>query len=192
MNYISDFTHTILENGEKKEGSASMGILGGNPKDEPLHYGEVFSVWTNLATNNGLIAGYQTFYNHAGDEDLRKVIEDIIQVLRDEVKPLEKILKTNGVGLPPAPPERPVARIEDIPPGAKFNDPEISAALSVDLAAGLVACSQAMGMSTREDVALMYGQFHAAKALLGAKLLRLNKNKGWLVPPPLHVDYPEK
>ncbi|MEY9972289.1 hypothetical protein ABH966_002663 [Lysinibacillus sp. RC46] len=169
-----------------------MGILSGNPKDEPLHYGEVFSVWTNLATNNGLIAGYQTFYNHAGDEDLKKIIEDIIQLLRDEVKPLEKVLKTNGVGLPPAPPERPVARIEDIPPGAKFNDPEISAALSVDLAAGLVACSQAMGTSTREDIALMYGQFHAAKALLGAKLLRLNKTKGWLVPPPLHVDYPEK
>ncbi|MCH7321763.1 DUF3231 family protein [Solibacillus sp. MA9] len=169
-----------------------MGILGGNPKDEPLHYGEVFSVWTGLATANGLIAGYQTFYNHAGDEDLKKIIEDIIQALRDEVKPLEKILKINGVGLPPAPPERPVARIEDIPPGAKFNDPEISAALSVDLAAGLVACSQAMGTSTREDIALMYGQFHTAKALLGAKLLRLNKNKGWLVPPPLHVDYPEK
>lgn len=26
-----------------------------------------------------------------------------------------------------------------------------------------------------------------AKAQLGAKLLRLNKNKGWLVPPPLHL-----
>ncbi|EON70101.1 DUF3231 family protein, partial [Lysinibacillus sphaericus] len=39
----------------------------------------------------------------------------------------------------------------------------------------------AMGMSTREDVALMYGQFHTSKALLGAKLLRLNKTKGWLV-----------
>lgn len=22
-----------------------MGILSGNPKDEPLHYGEVFSIW---------------------------------------------------------------------------------------------------------------------------------------------------
>lgn len=82
--------------------------------------------------------------------------------------------------------------MEDIPPGAKFNDPEISAALTADVAAGLVACSQAMGTSTREDVALMYGQFHMAKAQLGAKLLRLNKNKGWLVPPPLHVNYPEK
>ncbi|MEO4054376.1 DUF3231 family protein [Solibacillus sp. CAU 1738] len=169
-----------------------MGILSGNPKDEPLHYGEVFGVWTNLATNYGMIAGYQTFYNHTGDEDLRKIIEDIIQGAREEVKQLEKILKVNGVGLPPAPPERPLARLEDIPPGAKFNDPEISAALSANLAAGLMACSQAMGMSTREDIGLMYGQFHMNTAQLGARLLRLNKTKGWLVPPPLHVDYPQK
>ncbi|ACA40136.1 DUF3231 family protein [Lysinibacillus sphaericus] len=49
-----------------------------------------------------------------------------------------------------------------------------------------------MGIYTQEDIALMYGQFHAAKDIIGAKLLRLNKNKGWLVPPPLHVNYPEK
>ena len=169
-----------------------MGIFSGNSKDEPLHYGEVFNIWSNLAANYGMIAGYQTFYNHAGDKDLKKIIEEFIQGAKEEVKQLEEILKTNGIALPPAPPERPEARLEDIPPGAKFNDPEISAALSLDAAAGLVACSQAMGMSIREDIALMYGQFHTAKALLGAKLLRLNKNKGWLVPPPLHVDHPEK
>ncbi|MED4886121.1 DUF3231 family protein [Lysinibacillus fusiformis] len=169
-----------------------MGILGGNPKDEPLHYGEVFSVWSSLIADYGMISGYQTFYNHAGDEDLKKIIEDIVETCKEEVKQLEKILKTNGIALPPASPERPVARLEDIPPGAKFNDPEISAALTADVAAGLVACSQAMGTSTREDIALMFGQFHMAKAQLGAKLLRLNKNKGWLVPPPLHVNYPEK
>lgn len=169
-----------------------MGMLSGNPKDEPLHYGEVFSIWNHLLVNYGFIARYQTFYNHTGDAELGKMIEDIVDTLKNEVKQLEKILKTNGVALPPAPPERAVARFEDIPPGAKFNDPEISAALTGDLAAGLVTCSQVMGMSTREDIALMYGQFHTSKAQLGGKLLRLNKNKGWLVPPPLHVDYPEK
>ncbi len=81
-----------------------MGILGGNPKDEPLHYGEVFSVWSGLIADYGMISGYQTFYNHAGDEDLKKIIEDIIETCRDEVKQLEKILKTNGVALPPASP----------------------------------------------------------------------------------------
>lgn len=173
----------------KMKGRWSLGILSGNPKDEPLHYGEVFTVWSNLMVDYGMIAGFQTFYNHTGDVDLKKFIEDAIQVAREEIKILEKILKSNGVGLPLAPPERPVARVEDIPPGARFNDPEISAALSADIAAGLVACSQAMGISLREDIALMYGQFHLAKAQLGAKLLRMNKEKGWLVPPPLHLKY---
>lgn len=173
----------IHKNGRK----CSMGIFTGNPKEEPLHYGEVFGIWSNIAANNGLIAGYQTFINHTGDEDLKKILEDAVQGMKDENKQLERILKFNGVGLPPAPPERPIARLEDIPVGARFNDPEISAAISMDVAKGLVACSQAMGMSTREDIAMMYAQFHMSKAQLGAKLLRLNKNKGWLVPPPLHV-----
>ncbi|WP_313890932.1 DUF3231 family protein [Psychrobacillus sp.] len=166
-----------------------MGILSGNPKDEPLHYGEVFGIWTNIATNNGLIAAYQTFINHTGDKELEKIIEESIQVMKDENKHLEVILKLNGVALPPA---RQVARLEDIPLGARFNDPDISAALSMDVAAGLVACSQPMGMCIREDVALMYGQFHMSKVQIGAKLLRLNKSKGWLVPPPLNVDFPDK
>lgn len=172
---------------QKKKGRVTMGILGGNPKDEPLHYGEVFDIWTHLITNYGKIAGYQTFYNHAGDEDLKKLIEDALQQLKHEVGILEKVLKANGVGLPPSPPERPIAKSENIPPGARFYDPEISAVFSADIAAGLIACSTAMGMCTREDIAMMYGQFHMNKAQLGAKLLHLNKNKGWLIPPPLHV-----
>ncbi len=83
----------------------------------------------------------------------------------------------NGVALPPAPPERPVASIETIPPGARINDAEIAAKVSMDLAAGLVACSQAMGQSLREDVGMMFGQFHMKKAQAGAILLRLNKKK---------------
>ena len=34
---------------------------------------------------------------------------------------------------------------------------------------------------------MMYGQFHIQKAALGAEVLRLNKEKGWLIPPPLHI-----
>lgn len=37
-----------------------MGILSGNPKKEPLHYGEVFGTWSYLLAAKGLIAGYQT------------------------------------------------------------------------------------------------------------------------------------
>lgn len=168
-----------------------MGILSGNPKNQPLHYGEVMAVWTNFAVNNGLIAAYQTFYNHTGDKDLAKILEDAIQCSRNENEQLEIILKVNGIALPPAPPERPNARLESIPAGARFNDPEISAALARDIATGVMSCSQALSMSIREDIGMMFAQFHMKKEQLGAKLLKLNKSKGWLIPPPLHIDYPE-
>ena len=163
-----------------------MGILSGNPTEEPMHYGEVFGSWTFLLTVKGLVAGYQTQINHAGDEDLKKLLKEAIEVGQQEIKQIEALLKENGVGLPPTPPERPDACLDDIPVGARITDLEIAAMLAANISAGLVACSGIMGQSIREDIAMMFGQFHVQKAVLGAKVLRLNKEKGWLVPPPLH------
>jgi hypothetical protein len=165
-----------------------MGILSGNPKEEPLHYGEVFDLWASILAGNGMIAGYQTMINHAGDDDLKKLLAEAVELCQQEKKQVEELLKENGVGLPPAAPEPPQACLEDIPVGARIPDPAIAATLSVDIAAGLVSFSQAMGKSIREDVAMMYGQFHLQKAALGLKVLRLNKEKGWLIPPPLHLN----
>lgn len=167
-----------------------MGILSGNPKDEPLHYGEVFGIWSFLLANNGKIAAYQTFLNHTGDNDLKKLIEESILGMKAENQQIEEVLKENGIALPPSPPERPVAQIEDIPAGARFADPEISAGISMDASLGLVACSQVIGQCIREDIGMMFGQFHVNRAQFGAKMLRLNKEKGWLIPPPLHVKTP--
>ncbi|MDQ0178315.1 hypothetical protein J2S08_004219 [Bacillus chungangensis] len=172
--------------------SAIMGILSGNPQDEPMHYGEVFGTWTYLAVNKGCLVTYQTFVNHAGDNDLKNLLEEAIQGIKTENQQIEELLKANGIALPPTPPERPVANLEDIPTGARFGDPEISAALSMDVAKSLIACSTIMGQSIREDIGAMFGQFHLSKAQFGVKVLRLNKEKGWLVPPPLHLDTPNK
>ncbi|WP_042356142.1 DUF3231 family protein [Bacillus rubiinfantis] len=165
-----------------------MGILSGNPKEEPLHYGEVFDIWASDLAGNAMIAGYQTMMNHAGDEDLKKLLLEAIALCQQEKKQIEELLKENGIGLPPAAPEPPEACLEEIPIGARIQDPAIAAALSADIAAGLVLFSQVIGKSIREDVAMMYGQFHTQKMALGAKVLRLNKEKGWLIPPPLHLN----
>ncbi|OMP66469.1 DUF3231 family protein [Domibacillus epiphyticus] len=169
-----------------------MGILSGNPKDEPLHYGEAMAVWTSSLTAKSMIAGYSTLINHAGDQDLKKLIEEAIKMGKSEMTELDQVLKENGIALPPAPPERPEAKLDDIPAGARFQDPEIAANLSRDVATGLSACSMAMGQSIREDIGAMFAKFHAEKARLGGECLRLNKEKGWLVPPPLLHDPVEK
>ncbi|MFA1819377.1 DUF3231 family protein [Virgibacillus oceani] len=163
-----------------------MGILSGNPKDEPMHYGEVYSVWSSLMATEATIAGNQTLHNHAGDEDLRMLIKETIQQGQQHVDEIKTLLQENGVGLPPTPPERPQAQLEDIPAGARFMDQEIAASISAEIAAGMVTCSKIMGQAIREDIAMTFGQFHTQKATLAGKFLQLNKEKGWLVPPPLH------
>lgn len=49
-----------------------MGILSGNPKDEPMHYGEIYSVWQLSALAKGSVSFYQACLNHAGDKELKK------------------------------------------------------------------------------------------------------------------------
>lgn len=170
-----------------------MGVLSGNPQNEPLHYGEVFDIWSYLLATQGAVAGHQVFMNHTGDEDLKKFLQNLIENdMTSEIEELKTLLKVNGVALPPAPPERPVASIEDIPPGARINDAEIAAAVAAALAAGLVTCSQVMGKCLREDVGMLFGQIHMKKAQAGVTLLRLSKKKGWIVPPPLHVRNSEQ
>ncbi len=168
-----------------------MGILSGNPRNEPMHYGEVFGVWVYLTTTKGLLAAYQTFMNHAGDKDLKNFLEDITKNMKQEIESIEKLLLENGVGLPPSPPERPTAALESIPVGARFTDPEIAMGLSRDIAGGLLTCSQIMAQSIREDIAAMFGKFHISKAAYGLRLLRMNKEKGWLIPPPLNQQAPD-
>lgn len=163
-----------------------MGILSGNPANEPMHYGEVAGVWGYLFTIKNLFVLYQVFLNHTGDKDLREFIQDTLNDQRDEIQQIENLLKENEVPLPPSPPERPYTSLENIPVGARINDPEVAAAISREMALGLVSCSSVMGQCLREDIALMFGKFHFKKTQMGSKLLRMSKEKGWIVVPPLH------
>lgn len=168
-----------------------MSIFGDNSVQQPMHYGEVSGVWGYLFTTKALYAQYQIYLNNVGDPELRRYIEDTLKSKKDEILKLENLLKANGVGLPPSPPDRPVASIESIPPGVKMNDIEVAGAMTRDLSLGLVACSSIMGQCLREDIAVLFGTFHMNKARLGARLLRMNKEKGWIVMPPLHMQTPE-
>ncbi|MEK4566746.1 DUF3231 family protein [Alkalihalobacillus sp. FSL R5-0424] len=163
-----------------------MGILSGNPQDEPMHYGEVFSTWNFVLMSNKAVAEAQVLLNHAGDSDLKKLLNEAIELGQSESEQVSKLLRENGVAVAPSAPIPPKVELNDIPVGARFMDPDIAMSASEKLAAGLVAASSIMGQSIREDIAMMFGQFHTSKAALGAKFLKLSKEKGWIIPPPLH------
>jgi hypothetical protein len=164
-----------------------VGVLSGNPKDEPMHYGEIFNVWNASTMAKGCVSRYQAYLNHAGDKDLKKMIEDYIDQAKQEIKEFDELLNDNGIAPAPMMPDRPKANIEDIPVGARFADQEIAAVISADNSVGLVACSQAMAMCIREDIGALFAKYLAAKIVLAGKTLRMLKDKGWLIPPPLQI-----
>lgn len=168
-----------------------MGILSGNPKDEPLHYGEIHDIWQTSMKAKGCVSVLRAYLYHAGDKDLKKLLGDLINQAELEISECDTILTKNGIAPSPSLPQRPEAKLEDIPIGARLTDPEISALIAADNSAGLVACSQLMGKSIREDITALFGKYHATKAALGLKILRMSKEKGWLIPPPLQVKRPE-
>lgn len=166
-----------------------MGILTGNQKKEPLHYGEVFGVWNHLLMARGCLAKYQLLINHAGDKDLIKFMEKMIRnVIEPEMESLDALLKENGIMPPPAAQEKPIIDRNNIPPGARFSDMEIASCVSHDIALALVECSKIIGLSHREDIAVFFTKHHQQLALFGGQLLKINKDKAWLVMPPLHGD----
>jgi hypothetical protein len=169
-----------------------MGILSGNPKDEPLHYGEAYDIWQFSMAAKGVVSSHRALRSHAGDKDLKSIIGDILNQAELEASECDRILVDNGLVPSPALGNRPEVKLEDIPAGARFTDPEIASMLAAETAAGLVACSQIMGKSIREDVAALFAKYHTTKAAIGLKILRLTKEKGWLVPPPLHIKKPEE
>jgi hypothetical protein len=168
-----------------------MGVLDGNPKHEPLHYGEVFTIWEASMGAKGCLSCTTAYTYHVGDEDLKSLLGELIGQLKKEIKELDHLLLDNGIPPAPMPPERPEAKLEDIPAGARFTDMEVAAKIAMENSAGLVACSTAMGLSIREDVGALFAKYHGIKTGFGLKILKMVKEKGWLVPPPLLIKKPE-
>ncbi|WP_145048725.1 DUF3231 family protein [Paenibacillus xylanexedens] len=168
-----------------------MGILSGNPKNEPMHYGEIFSVWECSMMAKGAASCYQAYLNHAGDKDLKKILDDLLDQAKLEIKECDTLLTENGIAPAPTLPERPPVKLEDIPAGARFTDPEIAAKVAADTSLGLVAASQVIGQSIREDIGALFAKYHVTKTALGVRILQMNKEKGWLIPPPLQVKRPD-
>jgi hypothetical protein len=168
-----------------------MGILSGNPKDEPMHYGEIYNVWQCSTVAKGNVSCYQAYLNHSGDKDLKKILDDLIDQAKLEIKECDTLLTNNGIASAPIMPERPPVKFEDIPAGARFTDPEIAAKISSDISIGLATSSQAMGQSVREDIGALFAKYHISNTALGLRILQMNKGKGWLIPPPLQLKRPD-
>lgn len=165
-----------------------MGKQNMNPENLPLHAGEVFHLWSYLFDAKEYLVTLQVFINHTEDEDLNTFLDDLYEnSLTPEEQQVESLLKETGIRLPPSPPDRPNVELQDIPAGARFNDPEIASLVKRELISSRVMCSYITGIASREDIAEMFEEFHTLRAEYEGKLLKITKEKGWFVPPPINI-----
>lgn len=163
-------------------------MLKKQTQEEPLHSGEIYHLWTYLYDAKAVLVTTQVFINHTGDHDLKTFLEDLYEsCLKQEEQQVEAIIKEAGIRLPPAPPDRPNVEVEDIPAGARFHDAEISLLVQKELSAGRILCSYIIGICLHEDIRSMFSDFQAQKEEYEQNLLKITKEKGWLVTPPISV-----
>ncbi len=145
-----------------------------------LRFKEIFKLWSQLGVNQGYIASSHAFFKHTRDKQLKIMILEFIQCLKEENKHLTLLLKENGVLAPTTSIEYNTMKITDLRGKSMINDGEISAILSMNIASSLIAVSQALDLSVKKLHLTKYGELHMRYALLGSKLIDYSQRKGWL------------
>jgi hypothetical protein len=157
-------------------------------QEEAFHSGEVFHLWDYLYHTKNLLITMQVLINHTGDEDLKNYAEDVTDsCLAEEAQQIEGVLKEAGIRIPPSPPDRPNVEVEEIPAGARFNDGEIAYLIRKTLMMQRTASSQAAGIALNEEIREMFTDFHGLQEEYEQKLIKLSREKGWLVLPPVNI-----
>ncbi|MEY9978458.1 DUF3231 family protein [Lysinibacillus sp. RC79] len=146
-----------------------------------LRFKEIFKLWTQIGVNNGYIASNHAFFKHAVDKKLKAIIVDFVKCLKEENKHLTTLLKENGVLAPSTSIDYSKLRMGNIRGKAAINDTDISTILSMHIASSLISVSQALEISVKKKHTAKYGELHMRYAILGAKLIRLSNDKGWLL-----------
>ncbi|MGE7949493.1 DUF3231 family protein [Lysinibacillus sp. NPDC093688] len=148
-----------------------------------LRYKEIFKIWKQIGVNNGYIASNHAFFKHAVDKKLKAIIVDFVQCLKEENKQLTTLLKENGVLAPTTSIDYGKLTMKNRRGTKAINDTDISTILSMNIASSVISVSQALAMSLKKKHTAKYGELHMRYAILGAKLIRLSNDKGWLLAP---------
>ncbi|GGF71841.1 hypothetical protein GCM10010912_16230 [Paenibacillus albidus] len=168
-----------------------MVIPSSNPKDEAMHTGPTFTAWQFAAKAQITLSTLQAFHYHAADQELKHLIDDLMDQTQRGIKDCDKLLRAEGIPPFPPLPDRLSVKPAEIPSGARLSDLEIAAALSGVISMSLAESSQLMNMSIRADLTALFMKIHAALAASGLALLKINKHKGWLPPLPVQIRQPE-
>ncbi|MRX73098.1 DUF3231 family protein [Bacillus lacus] len=154
----------------------------------PLHVIEVGDCWTYLATLEEFIRFEEMGMNTTTDDDLVEMLKDALKICQKQAERLSGFLLKEGVELPNVTPPKPSSSPNEIPPGVKLSDDDISNGIAFKAVNLMIMAGKGQADSVRTDVGIMWFEFFTEFSLFGASLKRLMKKRGWLKVPPYYYS----
>ncbi|HEY3367181.1 MAG TPA: DUF3231 family protein [Symbiobacteriaceae bacterium] len=149
--------------------------------------GEAFNAWTYYVAVKESRILCLMMLNHTNDTELKEVIEHFISdVLEPQGEQLSDFLRNEGIDMPHGTGDKPKANEQQIPPGAKMTDNEISNMLIVKLNGLLLFCFMGLFSGLRDDISGMFYNFQGHVIVQTYTLKKLMQKRGWLLVPPYY------
>lgn len=157
-----------------------------NEPKSPLHIIEAGDCWTYLTLMEEFIRYEETALNTTTDDEVKEMLNDVIQLCEAQVQSLKKLMKKEGIPLPDTTAAKPNSDPNVIPLGVKLTDSEIANGVAFKLVTCLQACSKGQADSIRDDIGRMWLQLYLEWAIFGTTLKTLMRKRGWLKVPPYY------
>ncbi|MGJ9383819.1 DUF3231 family protein [Salipaludibacillus sp. CF4.18] len=158
-------------------------IVDDEPKP-PLNIIEASYSWLYYGIAKEAIAFEEAGLNTTRDDELKGMLNDAIKLCTDHAQQLEKLMKNEGVTLPPVSESKPKTDNKDIPLGVKLTDEEIANGLALKVLAMSNKSASGVAECVRTDIGVMWLQFFNEVAVFGATLKIKMRKRGWAKYPP--------
>ncbi|GAE33702.1 DUF3231 family protein [Halalkalibacter akibai] len=165
--------------------AAFNAIIDDEPKP-PLNIIEASYSWLYYSIVKEAIAFEEVGLNTTSDDELKGILTDAIKMCAAHAEEIETLLRNEGVTLPPVSEPKPHTDHNDIPPGVKLTDEEITNGLAMKILAMTTKSALAAAECVRMDVGARYVQFFNEAAVFGATLKSKMRKRGWAKIPPAY------
>ncbi len=161
-----------------------------NNNQEKMHWGDGLGLW-DVARNKIIgLATLAIYYSQAQDADLKKLIEDgVNNIVLPHIKQVQNKLQAEGFNIPNEPELS--RKLYDQPasaaPNTMIKDDEIAMSLRELSRLTMSLETEALRNATRPDIREMLHNIFEADNKAYGKVVKLQKDKGWVdIPPYFH------
>jgi Protein of unknown function (DUF3231) len=152
----------------------------------PLHIGEAMGCWMFLALVGETQVQTQVGINSTTDPELRKALQEAVNMLKSEKERISAFMRSEGIPLPPMSEMKPISDPTSVPLGVKLTDNELANSLKKKISMAITSCSQTMAQSLRSDIGLMWAEFLQEHITFLITFKSLMRKRGWLKVPPAY------